>query len=128
MERPGIKYYFTLKMMYHKTVDTTILSDPPPLFPTEVFSALDMTKFGDHVKFAMQQLQQQMENFQRNGSGWIIDHFIHLDIGNTFSLELIFFMLCFIICFTYELFDYFYRNCSLRSITCIILHSIAKED
>ena len=24
-ERPGIKYYFTLKMMYHKTVDTTIL-------------------------------------------------------------------------------------------------------
>jgi hypothetical protein len=40
-----------------------------------------MQKLSLHAKVANQQFQQQIEQFQRNGSGWVIDHFINMDIG-----------------------------------------------
>ena len=77
----GIKYFFTVRMVFHQSKDTSILTDPPVSFRSEVFTALDVEKLDLHIKVAMQQFQHQIEEFQRNGSGWVIDHFINIDIG-----------------------------------------------
>ena len=73
--------------MFHQSKDPDNLTDPPVSFRSEVFTALNMDKFEIHTKFAFQQFQQQIETFERNGSGWVLDHFINLDIGKyRFSL------------------------------------------
>ena len=77
----GMKYYFTLRIMFHQGKDPSILTDPPISFRSEVFTALNSEKFHLNAKVAAQQFQQQIDQFQRNGSGWVINHFIDMDIG-----------------------------------------------
>jgi len=79
--KPAVKYFFTLKMVFHQSKDTSILTDVPVSFRSEVFSALDDSKLELHNRVAIKQLHQQIDQFQRNGSGWILDHFINVDIG-----------------------------------------------
>ena len=80
-KRPGIKYYYTLRMIFHQSKNTSILSDPPVSFRSEVFAALDFRKLDLHLQVALNQFEHQIEEFQRNGSGWAIDHFVNVDIG-----------------------------------------------
>lgn len=82
-KRSGVKYYFTLSTIFHQSKDKSIVTDVPVSFRTEVFTALNMEKFDLHLKVTMKQLQQKIDQFQRNGSGWVLDHFINIDIGKT---------------------------------------------
>ena len=80
-QRNGIKYYFTLRMIFHQSKDTSILTEPPVTFRSEVFTALNSESLNLHEKVAIQQFNQRIDEFQLNGSGWVIDHFISMDIG-----------------------------------------------
>ena len=83
-KRP-IKFYFTLCMVYHQSKDPSIVTEPPVSFRSEVFTALNMENVDLHCKIAMEQFQKQVDEFQKNGSGWVLDHFINLDIGKHYS-------------------------------------------
>jgi len=82
--KPAVKYFFTLKMVFHQSKDASILTDVPVSFRSEVFSALDDSKLELHNRIAIKQLHEQIDLFQR--SGWILDHFLNVDIGMNFSL------------------------------------------
>ena len=81
----AIKYYFTLRMIFHQSKDNSIVTDPPVSFRSEVFTALNSEKLYLHTNVAMKQFNKQIDEFKRNGSGWVINHFINLDIGKLFS-------------------------------------------
>lgn len=85
----GVKFYFTLRMIFHQSKDPSILTDVPVSFRSEVFTALNMDKFDLYLKVAMMQFQKQVDEFQKNGSGWVLNHFINLDIGKNLSLILV---------------------------------------
>ena len=89
-KRPAIKYYFTLKVVFHQSKDPSIITDVPVNFRTEVFPALNLEKLDLHNTIAMKQFQQRIDEFQRNGSGWVLNHFINVDIGNNNNLRIIF--------------------------------------
>ena len=80
--KEGIKWYFSLKMVFFKAKDVTDLTDPPVTFRSEVFTSLDDEKLDIQYKVAYNQFIHQIEEFQRNGSGWVIHHFRSLDLGN----------------------------------------------
>ena len=65
----GIKFYFTLRIIFHQSKDPSIITEHPVSFRSEVFTALNMDKFDLHLKVAMMQFQKQVEEFQKNGSG-----------------------------------------------------------
>ena len=84
----GVKFYFTIRAIFHQSKDPSIITEPPASFRSEVFTALNMDKFNLHLKVAMMQFQKQIEEFEKNGSGWILNHFINIDIGKNLSLIL----------------------------------------
>jgi len=84
--KPAVKYFFTLKTMFHQSKNPSIFTDVPVSFRSEVFSALDDSKLELHNRVTIKQLHEQIDLFQRNGSGWILDHFLNIDIGKNFSL------------------------------------------
>jgi hypothetical protein len=50
MMNDGIKYYFTLRMVFHQGKDPDILTDPPVSFRSEVFTSLNLEKLSLHAK------------------------------------------------------------------------------
>ena len=88
--KKGIKWYLSLKLMFCQAKDVTDLTDPPVLFRSEVFTSLDASKLDVNFKVAYNQLLHQIEEFQRNDSGWVVHHFVTLDLGKyTFICELV---------------------------------------
>ena len=87
-QKKNIKYYFTLKLLFHKNKNIEELTDPPISFQSKVFTLLDanIDEVTEHSLSAYQTLVNQIEEFQRNGSDWVLERFIHLDLGsNHFS-------------------------------------------
>ena len=76
-------------MIFHQGKDPSIITEHPVSFRSEVFTALNMDKFDLHLK-----VKEQVEEFQ-NGSGWVLNHFINMDIGKSHSIHYITkFMFC----------------------------------
>ena len=82
-KKKAIKYFFTIKLVFHKNKDEDELSDPPISFRSTVFTILpsNRSEVDQHLKSVQQQFVQMIETFQRNGSDWVLDHIIHLDLG-----------------------------------------------
>ena len=81
--KKSIKYYFTVVLIFHKNKNTEELTDPPISFRSAVFTLLDgnIDEAYNHSLSAYQQFVKQIEEFQRNGSDWVLNHFICLDLG-----------------------------------------------
>ena len=65
--KKGIKWYFSLKMVFCQPKDVIDLTDPPVTFRSEVFTSLDDEKLDIQYKVAYNQFIHQIEDFQRNG-------------------------------------------------------------
>ena len=86
LDKKGVKFYFTIRAIFHQSKDPSIITEPPVSFRSEVFTALNTDKFNLHLKVAMMQFQKQLEEFERNGSGWVLNHFVNMDIGKNLAL------------------------------------------
>ena len=82
VKKKGVKRYLSLKLVFCQAKDVTDLTDPPVVFRSEVFMSLDDSQLDVNFKVAYNQLLHQIEEFQRNGSGWVVHHFLALDLGN----------------------------------------------
>ena len=63
--------------------------DPPVVFHSKVSTILQGTNIKDELTNIYMDLQRKIEDFECNGSGWVgwvIKHFICLDLGR-FQLE-----------------------------------------
>ena len=73
------KWYLGLKVVFHKAINPEELSDPPAYFQTDPF--LHHRKYDDDVwEIVKGQLEQQIDNYERNGSGWVLSQLVSLDV------------------------------------------------
>ena len=77
------KYYFSLVCNFHKLELDEVVTDPPVVFRSEVFVVNNdnLSDIIHHMEIAQLQLWHQIEEFQKNGRGWVIDCFISLDMS-----------------------------------------------
>ena len=80
-ELKNIKLFYTIEVVYHKSIDIDTLSDPPVTHRSSVFSILDQCEDSNLTNTVFNQLMNEIEQFQRNGSGWVINTINHIDIA-----------------------------------------------
>ena len=78
--RLGIKWYFALKMTFRKAIDDDVVTDPPVVLNTDPIMGLIGNNYENDLDKAFQNILQQIDNFETNGSGWITDKFLTLDL------------------------------------------------
>jgi transposase-like protein len=68
LEASGLfKCYLALKVIFHKAANPDELTDPPAFFQTDPFASYN--KYDDDVwEIVKEQLEQQIDNFEQNGS------------------------------------------------------------
>lgn len=84
-EEYALKFYFSVHAVFIKGT-TDIKTDPPVVLSTNPYTAYRGTNLNPLLKNAVQELSEKITTFECNGSGWIIDHLIRLDI-NVSSFE-----------------------------------------
>ena len=84
-----IKYFFTIKLMFHQSKDIEILTDPPVTFRTDAYTSLNMENVNTSLESTYKKFIVDIEGFQQRGSGWVLDHFIYIDIGKTIISSLV---------------------------------------
>ena len=83
-EKRAYKYTISLKVIFQQLSNQDILTVPPVVFNTEAFILLAATNIEDQLHVAESNLMQQVDNYERNGSGWILYRLNSLDL-NTIS-------------------------------------------
>ena len=58
--------------------------DPGFMFHSEVFKSIDNHELYYHFQVGYNQVVLQIDEFQCNRSGWVVDHLHHLDLGTCF--------------------------------------------
>ena len=76
----NVKWYLTLAVVFHRAVRPDILTDPPIFFRTEAVASTSSNPLDLQLKVALRRLWQEIDTYEENGSGWVIDHRIQLDI------------------------------------------------
>ena len=54
------------------------------MFYSEVFKSINTHELDYQFHVEYDQIVLQIDEFQRNGTGWIVDHLQHLDISTSF--------------------------------------------
>ena len=74
------KWYLGLKAIFYKTANSGISSEPPLFFCTDPFPFYH--KYNDKVwEIVKEQLEKQINNYECNGSGWIVSRLVSLDVS-----------------------------------------------
>ncbi len=82
--KQGIKYYIVLDVVFHKLIGD-VISDPPPLFRSAIYPLVrseieDIEEFEDQIADAAGKLENDIEEFTENGSGWIFIRYAKLRV------------------------------------------------
>ena len=80
----AVKWYLSLNINFGKSTSPIIKTDPAVTFSSEVFKSIDTHKLDYQFHAEYNQIVLQTDEFQHNGSGWIVDHLQHLDLGTCF--------------------------------------------
>ena len=79
--RFGIKWFFALKLTFRKAIDDDVVTDPPVVLNTDPVMGLIGNNYGNDLEKVFQTILEQIDNFEKNGSGWITDKFLTLDLN-----------------------------------------------
>ena len=78
----SIKFYFTVKLLYHQAKDPNHLSDPPAFHSSNVYVFLnEESNIEDQVESAFKKITSDIDAYERNGSGWVVDQMLSIDLG-----------------------------------------------
>ena len=75
------KYFISLKVVFFKATNPGIITDPPPVFNTEPFILLPATDLNEQLEVAYTNLMQQIDSYEKEGSGWVLHHIKALDLN-----------------------------------------------
>ena len=81
----AVKWYLSLNMNFSKFTSPGVKTDPAAIFHSELFKSISTHKLDYQFHVGYNQTVLQTDELQRNGSGYIIDHLQHLDLGTGFS-------------------------------------------
>ena len=80
----ALKWYLSLNMNFCKSTSLAGKTDPAVMFHSEVFKSINTRKLNYQFHLGYNQIMLKIADFQRNGSGCVIDHLQHLDLGTCF--------------------------------------------
>ena len=80
----AVKWYLSLNMNFCKSTSPAVKTDPAVKFHSEVFKSIDTHELDYQFHVGYNQIVLQIDEFQRSGSGWVIDHLQHLDLRTCF--------------------------------------------
>ena len=67
-------------MVFHRAARPDILTEPPVYFRTEPVASTSSNPIELQLKVALRRLWQEIDTYEENGSGWVLDHLIELDL------------------------------------------------
>ena len=88
VETQALKWYVTLKLNFHKANDPAVITEPPVVFRTEVFTSVNVEDIDAMFHAVYNELTQKIHHYQANGSGWVVDQFIDVDSGE-YNIDLL---------------------------------------
>ena len=80
-EGKPFKVYFALQVAFYKASNSNEITCPPPCFTSEPIVILPSTNVQNIVEKLYPNLIKQIENYQQNGSGWVLKSLVKLDIN-----------------------------------------------
>ena len=78
--RYGMKWYFALKLTFRKAIDQYAVTDPPIVLNTHPTMGLIGNNYDHDLDEALQDIMEQIDSFESNGSGWIVYKFQTIDL------------------------------------------------
>ena len=79
-----LKWYLSLNMNFCNSRSPSVKIDLAVMFRSEAFKSIDTHELDYLFHVEWYQIVLQIDEFQRNGSGWVVDHLQHLDLGACF--------------------------------------------
>ena len=81
VKRKDIKKNLALNAIMHKSVDPAAVTNPPAVFNTDMMVGLIGSEYEDDSNSEFENVMQQIDEYQNNGSGWVLDQFLDLDLS-----------------------------------------------
>ena len=69
-----------LVLKIRKAIDDDAVTDPPVVLNTDPVMGLIGNNYENDLDKVFKRILQQMDDFETNGSGWITDKFLTLDL------------------------------------------------
>ena len=79
-DRKGIKWHLAMKAILYKLTDPSIVTDPPAVFNTDAIWGLIGSDYEEELNSAFANVIEQLDTYEMNGSGWVLDEFTELDV------------------------------------------------
>ena len=76
----AIKFYVSLHINFHLSIDHTFITDPPIVLNTMVFEVLDSTNLNETLDNVYDVLVNKMDSFCKKGSGWTLHQLLKLEV------------------------------------------------
>ena len=76
----NIKWYASLSLVFHKATRPDVITNPPVYFRTEPVASTSSNPLELQLKVALRRLWHQIDRYEENGSGWVVDRLRELDI------------------------------------------------
>ena len=84
-QQQDIKCFFSLNLSFHQANDESNVTDPAVTLRSNVFIVQPTaTDAGEKVDAAMEEIKQLIDDFEKNGSGWVLHQLHYLDLGKVF--------------------------------------------
>ena len=80
----AVKWYLSLNMNFCKPASPGVKTDPAIMFHLEVFNSIDTHELDYQFHVGYNEIVLQIDEFQRSGSGWVVDHLQHFDLSTCF--------------------------------------------
>ena len=77
---PQLKVYISLSLNFFKAALPSIITDPPPVFNTDPVRFLTSSDTKNIVNHFKENIQQQIDNYESNGSGWVLHSLVTMDL------------------------------------------------
>ena len=68
-------------MRFHQSKDTSVITDIPVTFRSEVFTNANLTNLDLQIAVALKQFEECIDAFQKNGSGWVAHDLLNITLS-----------------------------------------------
>ena len=80
-ETQALKWYVIFKFNFHKANNPAVITEPPVVFRTVVFTSVNVDDIDTMFHAVYNELTQRIHGYQADGSGWVVDQFVDINLG-----------------------------------------------
>ena len=80
-KKGGIKFIVSVFVVFCKADNEEEITNPPVVLKSDVFVCVNGTDINERLNVACEQIKERIDEFVRNGSGWVIHHLEQMDLG-----------------------------------------------